>query len=650
MGPHRYPVRSATLGNYMRNNLHLILSNTGINLSPVLIVLAMAFGMHSDSKASNTESNINHSGKPVIYQVMTRIFGNDKRINKAWGTKQENGVGKFADFTPQALAAIKQYGVTHVWYTGVLHHAVIGDYTKYGITNDDPDVVKGRAGSPYAVKDYYNVNPDLAVNPEQRLEEFQALIDRTHAAGMKVIIDIIPNHVARSYDSISAPKGIRRIGEDDDTSVEYHRDNNFYYIVGEAFQVPDPINNYRPLNGESHPLADGKFVEIPAKWTGNGARQAKPKHDDWYETVKINYGVKPDGSYDFDKLPAGYDKLSTKAHYAYWQHRDVPNSWVKFKDIALYWLDMGVDGFRYDMAGMVPVEFWSYLNSSIKHHNSNAVLIAEIYNPPVYRDYIYLGRMDYLYDKVDMYDGLKAIMQGKAPTSSLVPMIDSFADIDQYMLHFLENHDEQRIASPDFAGDARMGRPAMAVSALVGREANILFYGQALGEAGQGDAGFGDPTRTSIFDYWGLEHIQNWRNNGSYDGAKLTPEQKNLSDFYQKLLSISAQEPVLAEHYSDLHAYNLKTDSGYSEKQFSFARWGKSGQLIVVTNFSENSQSISLRIPNELAESWQLNTETQWLELLSENEFHLINRANEWQLMINLKAHDVLLLKRNIND
>lgn len=245
-------------------------------------------------------------GKPVVYQMFTRLFGNKVELNKPWGTKEENGVGKFADINAQALTAIKEMGVSHVWYTGVLHHALIADYTEYGLTNDDPDVVKGRAGSPYAVKDYYNVNPDLAVNPAKRMEEFEQLIARTHAHGLKVVIDIVPNHVARAYQSTNAPQGVEDFGASDDTSVEYARDNNFYYVVGEPFKVPLAENGYKPLGGEAHPLSDGEFDENPAKWTGNGSRLAQPKADDWYETVKINYGVRPDGSKDFPELPEDY--------------------------------------------------------------------------------------------------------------------------------------------------------------------------------------------------------------------------------------------------------------------------------------------------------------------------------------------------------
>ena len=272
--------------------------------------------------------------KIVVYQVFTRLFGNTNPTNKPWGTIEENGVGKFADFTEKALNEIKDLGVTHIWYTGVPHHAVIRDYTAFGISNDDPDVVKGRAGSPYAVKDYYNVNPDLAIDPAKRLDEFQSLIERTHEVGMKVIIDIVPNHVARRYVSISKPEGVEDLGSTDDTTVTYHVNNNFYYNPGEAFKVPNPQNGYKPLGGEETVLSDGKFEEFPAKWTGNGSRNSQPDFNDWYETVKINYGVRPDGIRDFDTLPEGYDAKTYKEHFEFWEDKKVPDSWVKFKDIA----------------------------------------------------------------------------------------------------------------------------------------------------------------------------------------------------------------------------------------------------------------------------------------------------------------------------
>ena len=532
--------------------------------------------------------------KPVVYQVFTRLFGNTNSTNKPWGTIDENGVGKFSDFTPQALKSIKSLGTSHIWFTGVPHHALISDYTEYGIRGDDPDVVKGRAGSPYAVKDYYNVNPDLADDPAKRLEEFEALVARTHEAGMKVIIDIVPNHVARDYESLSAPEGVSDFGAHDDTSVEYARDNNFYYVVGEAFEVPDG-GDYKPLGGDSHPLSDGKFDEFPAKWTGNGARAAQPDINDWYETVKVNYGVRPDGTYDFPTLPEGF----SAEHAAFWEGKDVPDSWYKFRDIAHYWLDKGVDGFRYDMAEMVPVEFWSFLNSSIKQKAPDAFLLAEVYQPDKYRAYIQQGKMDYLYDKVGFYDTLKTIMQGSGAVSDLVAIHDEVRDIAPHMLHFLENHDEQRIASPDFAGDADKGKPALAVSALISRAPTLLYFGQDVGEDGSEETGFGDPTRTTIFDYAGVPAHQRFMNNGKFDAGQSTDKEKALHRFYKDIMNIAATNSAITGRYQSLHALNLSVEgSAYSEQQFAFLR-EKNGQgIIVLVNFSEAPTGpISLAVP-----------------------------------------------------
>lgn len=544
-----------------------------------------------------TSDSLNQ-GKPVVYQLFTRLYGNKNTANVPWGTIDENGVGKFNDITDTALASIKALGTSHVWYTGVPHHAVINDYTEFGISNDDPDVVKGRAGSPYAVKDYYNVNPDLAEDPNQRLEEFEALISRTHDAGMKVIIDIVPNHVARRYESLSMPEGHSNFGENDDTTVTYARDNNFYYVVDQPFQVPTS-SDYKPLGGEQHALSDGKFDEFPAKWTGNGARAPKPDMNDWYETVKINYGVKPDGSYDFPTLPAEYANLSYQQHAAFWADKSLPNSWYKFRDIAHYWLDKGVDGFRYDMAEMVPVEFWSFLNSSIKQKRPDAFLLAEVYQPSKYRDYLQLGKMDYLYDKVGFYDTLKAIMQGRGKVSDLVSVHDDVADIASHMLHFLENHDEQRIASPDFAGDAEKGKPALAVSALISSAPTLLYFGQDVGEDGSEETGFGDPTRTTIFDYAGVPAHQRFMNNGKFDAGQSTEEEKALHSFYKEVMNIAATHSAINGRYQSLHALNLSIeDSAYSEQQFAFVREKNDQGFIVIANFSDNATGpISLTVP-----------------------------------------------------
>ena len=589
-------------------------------------------------------------GKPVVYQIFTRLYGNKNTTNKAWGTIEENGVGKFNDIDETALKSIKELGVTHVWYTGVPHHAVIRDYTAYGISNDDPDVVKGRAGSPYAVKDYYNLNPDLAVDPAKRLQEFEALIARTHAQAMKVIIDIVPNHVARTYQSLSKPAGVEDFGARDNTQVEYARDNNFYYVVGQTFKVPEPLNEYRPLGGEAHPQSDGKFTEIPAKWTGNGSRLAQPKFDDWYETVKINYGMRPDGSKDFPELPANYAQKTVQEHYQFWLGKSVPDSWLKFRQITEYWLAKGVDGFRFDMAEMVPVEFWSYLNSAIKHKNPDAFLLAEVYNPQEYRNYLHLGKMDYLYDKVEMYDSLKAIMQGKADASVIAQVQAGMSDIEEHMLHFLENHDEQRIASPEFAGSAEKAKPAMVVSALISRSPTMIYFGQEVGEAAALDSGFGDPSRTTIFDYAGVPAHQRFMNGGKFDGGQSTPKEKSLHEFYRQLLTLSATESGFLGEYQELHTYNRQHTSAYSGDMFSFARWDNQQKWLVVSNFSDNkTQHFQLQLPAELINAWALQSKSYVLSsfLESDKPQTLVVKDASAQLDLTLAPLESVVLRLN---
>ena len=542
--------------------------------------------------------------KEVVYQVFTRLFGNKNTTNKPWGTIEENGVGKFNDFTIKALSEIKDLGVTYIWYTGVPHHALIRDYTAIGISNDDPEVVKGRAGSPYAVKDYYNVNPDLAVDPANRLAEFEDLIARTHNAGMKVIIDIVPNHIARKYEGRNNPKGVKDFGEDDDRSVEYKRDNNFYYIPNASFEIPDTA---KPLNGESNPLIDGKFEENPAKWTGNGSRLAKPDKNDWYETVKVNYGVRPDGSKDFPQLPEGFYSKSSQEHYDFWKGKEVPNSWIKFRDIALYWTAKGVDGFRYDMAEMVPVEFWSYMNSSIKMKNPKAFLLAEVYNPGEYRNYIHLGKMDYLYDKVETYDKLKDVIQGKSLPDGLSDIQNGMADIEHNMLQFLDNHDEQRLASPEFAGSPEKGKPLMVVSTTISSSPIMIYFGQEVGEAANENAGFGTHSRTSIFDYIGVPNHQRWMNNGKFDGGQLSQQEKELRDFYKRLLNFSIESSALMGAFQEIQNINRQNTAGFDSGIYAYTRWSESEKLLIVSNFSWVSTSnFALKVPSDIIRKWNL--------------------------------------------
>ena len=616
----------------------------------LILLVSLVFSCKNEPKQTlkTEETKSVMKKKKVVYQVFTRLFGNTNTTNKPWGTLEENGVGKFNDFTDKALAEIKDLGVTHIWYTGVPHHDVITDYTKYGISNDDPDVVKGRAGSPYAVKDYYNVNPDLAENVENRLQEFEALIERSHKAGLKVIIDIVPNHVARNYQSLTNPEGTTDFGAEDDTTVTYSVNNNFYYNPSETFEVPNWENGYKPLGGENHLEADGKFEEIPAKWTGNGSRASKPNMNDWYETVKVNYGINPEGQKDFDELPEGFDNEDYKAHYKFWKDKTVPSSWVKFKDIALYWTAKGIDGFRFDMAEMVPVEFWSYMNSHIKMKNPDAFLLAEVYQPHLYREYIKKGKMDYLYDKVQLYDTLKHVMQGHGSTNNIPPIQEDLKDIEHHMLHFLENHDEQRIVSPDFAGNAEKGKPAMVVSATISTSPTMVYFGQEFGEKAEEDLGFGDPTRTSIFDYGSVPSVVRWVNNKQFDGGQSTEEEKTLRDFYKRLLNFTITSDALMGGYQDLQYFNQQHTEWYNDKVLSFVRWSEDEKLIIISNFNaENTYGFELQLPEDLISKLKLKDGNYQVEdQLYKNYTSTLKVENgKAQVRIDIKPLESLILK-----
>ncbi|MEZ9197715.1 alpha-amylase family protein [Shewanella sp. 10N.286.54.B9] len=635
--------------------------------------------VNTAEKASANKSTVSthKQVKPVVYQVFTRLFGNKNTNNQPWGTKQQNGVGKFSDFDNTALQSIKALGTTHIWYTGVPHHALVADYKAYGISDDDPDVVKGRAGSPYAVKDYYNVNPDLADNVENRLQEFKDLIKRTHDNGMKVVIDIVPNHVARAYQSNYQQKGISSFGTNDHTSKSYKRHNNFYYVVKQsgggttatAFKVPKLNVQNSPLGGEVHPLVDGEFREFPAKWTGNGARAAQPDANDWYETVKINYGVKPDGSIDFPALPRSLANEDANAHYQHWlaiektdnalvaEQKQIPDSWLKFKQITQFWLAQGVDGFRYDMAEMVPVAFWSYLNTNIKHTNPEAFLLAEVYNPALYRDYIHLGKMDYLYDKVDMYDTLKAIIQGQESTAAIAEKQALVSDISANMLHFLENHDEQRIASDQFANNAFAALPAMVVSTTISSAPTLVYFGQDVGEKAAENPGFGSPTRTSIFDYIGVPAHQRYMNNGKFDGGQSTVEELELRHYYTKLLNLSHSASALSGEYSELDSFNRANKvAGYDEQTFAFSRYNAEQQLIIVSNFSQqHSKTFTLQLPHSLISKWNINTKQIALvdllnapqKSLSGQELTLTVIDDKWGVALTLAPNESKVLMLN---
>ena len=496
--------------------------------------------------------------KIVVYQVFTRLYGNRNTTCKENGTIEENGCGKFNDFTPAVLKKIREMGVSHVWFTGIIRHATQTDYSAYGIPRNHPAVVKGRAGSPYAITDYYDVDPDLAVDVSQRMAEFEQLVERTHKAGLKVIIDFVPNHVARQYHSICKPAEVRDLGEEDNPQNGFDPQNNFYYCPGQRFTPYFDLYHDEPE----------PYIEEPAKATGNDCFHNAPGMNDWYETVKLNYGV------DYYAGRVGH-------------FNPIPNTWSKMTDILLFWASKGVDGFRCDMAEMVPAEFWQWSTDKVKFAYPDKLFIGEVYNPAEYRRYISAG-FDYLYDKVGMYDTVREVIRGTQSTHAITTAWQATDDIRDHMLYFLENHDDQRIASDFFAGSGCKGIPGLIVSALLQQNPLMIYAGQEYGERGMDKEGFsGHDGRTTIFDYWSIDTLVR------ASQRKLTAGEKALKDIYNKVLNISRSEKAVTDGVS----FDLMYVNGHLQRQYAFLR--KSGRevVLVVANFEEIPVEVNVTIP-----------------------------------------------------
>ena len=499
--------------------------------------------------------------KVIIYQVFTRLFGNRNTTRKECGTIAENGSGKFNDFDSKTLKTIKKLGVSHIWYTGVIRHATQTNYSQYGIPSQCATVVKGKAGSPYAICDYYDVDPDLAVNVEKRMDEFDKLVVRTHKAGLKVMIDFVPNHVAREYKSICKPEGIEDLGAKDDKSQGFCPQNNFYYCPGCHFE----------------PSFDkGDYDEYPARATGNDHFDNHPGINDWYETVKLNYGV---------------DYWTRFGHFS-----PVPDTWDKMVEILLFWASKGIDGFRCDMAEMVPAAFWDYATAKVKTQYPHIVFMGEVYNPSEYRNYINSG-FDWMYDKVGMYDAMRAVICGQAPAHILTGAWQSVDDIKEHMVYFLENHDEQRIASDFFAGSAIKGLPGMVASVLMKSSPFMLYAAEEYGEKGMDKEGFsGKDGRTTIFDYWSVDTLCR------AEADALNEEERLVFAVHEKTLQIARKEKAVDGDFYDLMYVNPSSENFNNEKQFAFLRKKDNELLIVVVNFDDRDVNIQVRIPSHAFE------------------------------------------------
>ena len=559
--------------------------------------------------------------KIIIYQMLPRLFGNTNTNCVEGGTIEQNGCGKFNDITTEALRCIRSLGATHVWYTGILEHTTRTDYTKYGIENTHPATVKGEAGSPYAIKDYYDVDPDLAVNIEKRREEFRSLVERTHKEGMKVIIDFIPNHVARHYKSDNRPEGTFDFGQNDDKSCFFLGHNNFYYLGEHSYGC----------NIDAKDCADEEYSENPLRATGNDCF-GSPSRNDWYDTVKLNYGI---------------DYRTGKRQFS-----PVPDTWVKMLKILRYWASQGIDGFRCDMVEMTPVEFWHWAVGKIKEEFPHLIFIGEIYQPHIYRSFIYEGHFDYLYDKVGLYDTLRAVMCGCASANNITYALQATSDIRQHMLTFLENHDEQRIASDFFATNAKRALSALIVSATVDSQPFMLYAGEELGEKGMDKEGYsGVDGRTTIFDYWSVDTLRRRNNNGKYNEELLTEEEIKLQDYHRRLLTLcNSEEALQSGRFYDLQYANPYSEYYDNNRTYSYLRGTESELLLIVTNFSDNNCKCKVTIPQEAFAYFGAfgSTESTKATELLRGETMELTFSPDAPIELELPANDGVILKFNI--
>ena len=530
--------------------------------------------------------------------MLPRLWGNDKVRPKKNGTLEDNGTGKFSDIDTATLEYLKWLGCSHVWYTGILRHAT--QATKDGCIPSHPQFVKGKAGSPYAICDYYDVNPYLADDPQKRLEEFEALVERSHAAGLKVIMDYVPNHVSRDYGKVTRTEGRPVLGESDDKTVHWKSENDFFYYPGQPLTLPTPV-----------PKGMEPYYEMPAMATGNNCYSPNPGVNDWYETVKINYG---------------------DSHTA---------TWDKMLDILLYWAAKGVDGFRCDMVELVPPEFMKWIIAEVKAKYPSVIFIAEVYKKELYREYVRSVGFDFLYDKSGLYDTLRTVVEKNTDDNGMpVELWQSatgitrnwqfLSDLQPYMLNFLENHDEQRFASDFFGKDAYKTFAPLYVSLFLNTAPFMVYFGEEVGEKGMKEEGFsGKDGRTTIFDWWSISSIKRLRQviqTGEYKTlepsklvkAGMKKEEAEIFCKFAAALRFAAEDQAINQGTTyDLCYCNMGSEGFDKNRHFAFLRDHENHTLLIASNFSGTDAKMKLRIP-EHAFDWMgipitetLNTETE---------------------------------------
>ncbi|MEP6670786.1 MAG: alpha-amylase family glycosyl hydrolase [Chthoniobacter sp.] len=561
-----------------------------------------------------------------IYQLLPRLFGNRNETRRSNGTLAENGVGKFTELNDAALASLRAMGFTHLWLTGVLRHATATDYSAVGLPADDPDLLKGLAGSPFAITDFFDVCPDYALDSARRLEEFQALVERVHAAGLRVIIDFVANHVARCYSSRGRPE--LNFGGHDDRARFFDPRNNFYYLQADSPGGGPPLRlptfaDGRAISTTCRVLGgcDGRFdgERDHGRVTGNNAVTWTPGIWDWYETVKLNYG------YDFTTGAREYPTAEEP-------HKPVPDTWLKMDAVLAYWQGMGIDGFRCDMAHMVPPEFWQWVVARARTRHPEVFLVGEAYD----NDPMKVGRGNVLHDLLSagfdaVYDDpaykiLKDIYDGPKWANDL-DAITGDGTLFTHSLRYAENHDEVRLAGAGQWGGIGMqvGRPVSAILFGLSRGPVLLYSGQEVGEPAQGAEGFGaDDARTTIFDYWSMPELAKWVNDHRYDGGRLSPEQAALRAFYARLLALVNEPAFRHGEFFALNSANVgnprygrRPDEGASGHWlYAFLRYDAASdqRFLVLVNLhrSETFRDVGVWLPGAALEFLRVTAGSAW--------------------------------------
>jgi glycosidase len=497
-------------------------------------------------------------GAAVIYQLPIRT----------WGAHSQGlaGRGKVTDISDEILKKLALFGIDYLWLTGVME-AASSDVL-------DEDIIKGDAGSYYAIYDSWDVSPQIGT-----MNEFEDLVKRAHSHGLRILIDLVPNHTARDHRTDVLCKSKMDFGDQDRQDTFFDVNNNYYYVLNTVFTPPGMFGK-GDRRYDRDIFRDGVQYESPAKVTGNDVISSHPSISDWFETVKLNYG---------------YNLLGSRGYFD-----PIPRTWTQISDIAKYWLEKGVDGFRIDFAHAVPIEFWRYFAEKVRDVKGDAFLLAEAYEsdlsmklPGFTYQAMYEAGFDSIYNS-SLYWNFRnqATEPGNREffrTENTVIDRDWVGESGAMFTHYMENHDEVRLASRHFAVGlasreqrAELGLAYTSFLSLL--PGHMLIHG---GQELQEDAGVygsfaGDNGRTSIFDFVYQPQVLAWLR------KDIKPHFLAFRDKYRRLLALKSQSPFRLSHSNNVPTYRNLYATNYKKEQNrwvgAYVRFDGSDRYLVVIN------------------------------------------------------------------